>query len=620
MNRTLASLIGVLGALGIVIGVNIAAERMLAGRQLDLTAQRLYTLSPGTRSVIAGLKEPITLRLYYSAQLGSRIPQYGAHADRVREMLRQYADLAGGRIRLEFNDPEPFSEAEDRATAYGLQGVPLDQGGEKVFFGLQGSNLLDDERTIPFFQPERERFLEYDLTRLVHELSSPTRPIIGVMTALAMDGDPRAMMMRQPTSSPWAAMLGLREAFTVRNLATDAKTIDPDVNVLLVVHPQNLPEATQYAIDQFVMRGGRLMVMVAPNTEALPPDPETGTPPAYVASDLPRLFKSWGIDYDPETIVGDLNGAWKVRARVGTQTQPVDYVPYFSLHDGINHDDPATADLSDITLASAGFIAPHRGAAIEFTPLLTSSDNSQALPAEIIRTNPDPAKILRDFKPDRQRRVIAARIRGVLHSAFDKAPEGTTAPFLAQTEGPANIVVIADTDLLQDRFWTRTQDFFGTQQSTPFADNGSFVVNLAGTLAGGDALIGLRSRGTTTRPFEVVDAMQRDAEARYRQTETQLTAHLDETTRKLADLRSGRDGTSNAALDTAQQAAIESLRRDMLDTRAKLRKVQLKLRREISGLETRLRLFDIALVPGLLLILAAAMGLVRQMRRARRPA
>ncbi len=624
MKKSFFTLLGVVGAALLFIGVNMIAERTLAGRHADLTAQRLYSLAPGTKSVLAGLREPITLRLYYSARLGAAIPQYGAHADRVREMLRQFVELSGGKIRLEINDPEPFSDAEERATGYGLQGVPLEQGSERVFFGLQGNNLLDDERTIPFFQPERERFLEYDLTRLVYELSSPNRPVVGVLTPLKMDGDPQQMMMRSQANpnagAPWTAMLNLRTSFTIRTIAPDAGVIDPDIQVLLLVHPQNLSDATLYAIDQFVMRGGRLMAMVGPNNETLGADPQTGAPPSAPASDLSQLFKAWGIIYDPNKVVGDLTGAWKVQAGAGARAQAVDYVAYFSVRDGINHDDPATADLSEITLDAPGFLEKAPSSDIEFTPLLTSSDQSEVIPASAIRTNPDPAGLLASFKPDGQRRVLAARIRGELHSAFDKAPDGATAPFLAMSEKPANLVVIADTDMLADRFWTRTQDFFGTPTSTPFADNGTFVTNLVGTLAGGDALIGLRSRGGVSRPFERVEAMQRDAEAQYRQTETALTKHLDDTTKQLDQLRSGRDGTSNAALNDAQREAIDGLKRDLVETRGKLRQVQLELRRDISALQTRLRLLDIALVPGLMLLLAIVMGLARRARRNRRPA
>src|SRR6202041_3278978 len=218
----------------------------------------------------------------------------------------------------EFYDPEPFSDAEDHAMAYGLQGVPVDQGGTQVYFGLAASNLLDDERTIAFFQPEREPFLEYDLTRLIYELSNPTRPVVGVMSSLPLDGDPRMMMMMRGQSdagAPWTSMLQLRQTFTIKNVPTDAQVIDPDIQVLLVAQAQHLSDATLYAIDQFVMRGGRLMVMVDPWSEAMAAIPSpTGMPPTDTSSNLKKLFDAWGIVFDPTEVVGDLTGAWRVRA------------------------------------------------------------------------------------------------------------------------------------------------------------------------------------------------------------------------------------------------------------------------------------------------------------------
>ena len=247
MRRIWSSILGVIAVAAILIGINVLAERWLANVQIDLTSRHLYTLSAGTRSVVGGLKEPVTLRLYYSRALGSRIPAYGAYADRVSELLREYARIGNGRIRLEFHDPEPYSDTEERATAYGLQGVPVDQSGEQVYFGLAGTNLLDDERTITFFQPEREPFLEYDLTRLVFELSNPKRPVVGVMSSLPLDGDPRSMMMARNSAAmggpgaPFVSMLQLRQSATVKAVATDAQVIDPDVQVLLVAQAHHDP-------------------------------------------------------------------------------------------------------------------------------------------------------------------------------------------------------------------------------------------------------------------------------------------------------------------------------------------------------------------------------------------
>ena len=632
MRRIWSSLIGVVAVAAILVGINIFAESRLATARLDVTQQHLYTLAAGTKGILAGLKDPVTLRLYYSRALGSRIPQYGAYADRVTEMLREYAAASNGKIRLEFYDPEPFSDTEDRALAYGLQGVPMDQTGEQVYFGLAATNLVDDERTIAFFQPERERFLEFDLSKLIYELSNPKRPVVGTMTSLPLDGDPRAMMLamqsgRQGGGQPWVSSVQLRDAFTVKPVPLDAQVIDPDIQVLLVAQAQGLSDNALYAIDQFVMRGGRLMVMVDPHSEAQAQMPsETGAPNEKTSSDLKKLFDAWGVVYDPNKVVADIKGAWRVRANPQDRVQAVDFIAWYNIRDGLNKDDPATADLSQITVASAGAISKKPGSDIVFTPLLSSSDQSGLLDVEKVRMFPDPAKLLGSFKPSGGPYVIAARVRGVLKSAFTGPPpppanakEKVTLPdFKAQTDGPANLVVMADSDILADRYWVQVQDFFGQPQATPFSDNGAFVSNLVGTLAGGDALIGLRSRGASLRPFSRVEAMQQDAEARFRQTEQDLQAHLDDTQKKLTELRTGRGADKAAAVISEQQrASIDALRRDVADTRLKLRNVQLELRRDIAGLQNRLRLFDIVLVPGVLALLAIGLGLALSRRRAR---
>jgi ABC-type uncharacterized transport system involved in gliding motility auxiliary subunit len=634
MRRTWAAILGVIGVLAMVVGINVFADARLANLHLDLTQQHLYTLSDGTRTILKGLKEPITLRLFYSRNLGATVPLYGSYADRVREMLRQYAAVSDGKIKLQFLDPEPFSPTEDRAMGYGLQGVPIDQSGEQVYFGLVGTNLLDDERSIAFFQPERERFLEYDLTKLVNDLSNPKRPVVGVMSSLPVEGDPRAMMMAMrgmggPGGRPWASIQQLREADTVKSVPLDAQVIDPDINVLLVAQAQHLSDATLYAIDQFVMRGGRLMAMVDPYSEAEAANPGPGgMPPQDTSSSLKKLFDAWGIAFDPTKVVGDLDGAWRVRASPSDRVQTVDYIAWFNIRDGISANDPATADLQQVTVASAGALAKKPDAKIEFSPLLTSSAQSGLLPVDSVKM-PDPARILADFKPEGGPRVIAARVRGVLKSAFTGPPElakdqkrpANFPAFKAETDGPANLVVVADSDILADRFWVRTQNFFGQEQAMPVSDNGPFVANLIGTLAGGDALIGLRSRGSSLRPFEVVSTMQKNAEAEFRQSERALQQHLDDTEKKLRELRQGGNApnaaASNPVVTQQQREAIDAARADVLATRQKLRDVQLNLNRDISTLKTEMQLFCIVLVPAVLTILAIVLGVVRRRRRTR---
>jgi ABC-type uncharacterized transport system involved in gliding motility auxiliary subunit len=630
-NKRLAfSSLGVFFALLLAVGVNLLAERLLPSARVDLTEGRLYTLSPGTRQVLEGLKDPVTLRLFYSRRLGSEVPQYGAYAERVRAMLREYVAASGGRLRLEVFDPEPFSDVEDRAIALGIQGVPLNESGEQIYFGLAASNLSDEERVIPFFQADRERFLEADLTRLVFELSAPEKPALGVMTALPVNGDPRAMMLRQPRlAEPMAVMRQLRESFAVEDVPTDAQVIPAHLRLLLVAHPQDLGDATQYAIDQFVMRGGRLILMLDPHSEMQASRPGPQGQARDTSSSLDRLLNAWGVEAPRERVVLDLRGAWRVRAAPGDRVQAVDYIAWFNLQaDSLNRAELATAPLDQVTVASAGALRMRPDAGIEFIPLLTSSRQSMLADAAEVRGQPQAARLLAAFRADGERHVIAARIRGHLPSAFQDGPpppaEGAEPPadFPAHRprgEAPVNIVVIHDTDILEDRFWVRVQEFFGQPVATPFSGNGSFVVNLADTLAGSDAMISLRSRGESQRPFEVVEAIRRQADAQFRQNEQQLTERLQATERRLRELRQGTGGGERGANQTVitpeQRAEIDRAREEIAATRRQLRAVQLEMRRDIEALETWLRVVNIALVPALLVVLAMVLGVLRARRR-----
>ncbi len=634
--RLAASALGVTAAAGLAVGVNMLADRLAPRARVDLTEQNLHTVAGGTEQVLAGLKDPITLRLFYSRKLGAAVPSYGAYADRVREMLAEYVALSNGKLRLEVLDPEPFSEIEDRALAHGLQGVPVDQSGEQVYFGLAASNMVDDERTIPFFQPDRERFLEYDLTRLVHELSNPRRPVVGVMSSLPLNGDPRAMMMRQSSQfgQPAAVMTQIRQFFTVKDVALDAQAIDPDVQVLLVAHPQGLSESAQYAIDQFVMRGGKLLLLLDPHSESQAIRPgSAGQPGGGTSSSLDRLLDAWGVEAPSDKVVLDLRGAWRVRASPSDRVQAVDYLAWFNLQgDGLNRGEVALAQLEQVTLASAGEVRKKDGAAVEFVPLLSSSPQSMTVDAERVRQNPNPTRLLSEFSADGKRRVMAARVRGQVNSAFPGGPpappEGQARPegfpeHRARSEGPANVVVANDSDLLEDRFWVRVQDFFGQQVTTPFSGNGPLVVNLLDALSGSDALISLRSRGESARPFELVEEIRREADAKFRQTERALRERLERTEARLRELRGGATPAAaggerpQAVITPEQRAEIDAAREEIQRTRRELRGVQLELRRDIEWLEGVLRFANIAVVPALLVLFAVGLGVLRARRRAR---
>ena len=641
---------------------NIVAARFLTSR-LDLTAEHLYTLSQGTRNTLAKIDEPITLRFYYSTRLGDEVPSYGVYAQRVRELLDQYVAAAHGKIRLEVYNPQAFSDVEDRAVAFGLKGVPLDAQGEQVYFGLAATNSTDDQQVIAFFAPERERFLEYDLTKLVHSLAFPKKTVVGLMTTLPLEGDMMAVMRGRP-SEPMAVIEQLQQLDRVKPLASDIDAIPADIDVLMLVHPQNLPEKTLFAIDQFVLKGGKALVFVDPLSELQASHPSQLNPPGSpTSSNLERLFKSWGFEVPAKTVAGDRRNAQRVGVPVpGRGTRPLDYIAWLNLQPAsLNRDDMITADLSHIVMASAGIIEPLEGAKTRIEPLITTSPDSTKIPAEKLIGLPDVAGLLGQFKSDNKRYILAAHVTGMADTAFPdgppKPPEpakpeaaekpeasdppageagekkaGQTTPAAAKpAEAPAadwvktsaqpiNIVVVADTDMLDDRFWMQTQDFFGQRVAVPTANNADFVANAVEVLAGGNDLVGLRSRGTSARPFEVVDRIERDAQERYSAEERALQQKLKDTQAKLADITGKDQANAPTTLSPEQTKTIEEFRADMLQTRRQLRSVQGSLRGDIGRLKAGLEFLNIALIPILVASIAVILGVLRLKRRSRRAA
>jgi ABC-type uncharacterized transport system involved in gliding motility auxiliary subunit len=639
-----------------VASANIVAARFFSSR-LDLTAEHLYTLSKGTRNTLAKIDEPITLRFYYSTRLGDEVPSYNVYAQRVRELLDQYVAAAHGKIRLEVYNPQPFSDVEDRAVAFGLKGVPLNQQGEQVYFGLAATNSTDDQQVIAFFAPERERFLEYDLTKLIHSLAFPKKTVVGLMTTLPLEGDMMAMMRGRP-SEPMAVIEQLQQLDNVKPVPMDSDAIPPDVDVLMLVHPQNLSDKTLFAIDQFVLKGGKALVFVDPLSEFQASHPSQIHPPsAPNSSDLERLFKSWGFEVPSKTVVGDRRNAQRVGVPVaGRGTRPLDYIAWLNLKAAnLNRDDMITADLNHVMMASSGIIEPLDGAKTTIEPLITTSPDSTKIAAEKLSGLPDVAGLLSQFKSDNKRYILAAHVTGMVDTAFPDGPpkppepakpeaakpaatdppageapaekpaeaapapakpaEAPAADWLKTSTQPINIVVVADTDMLDDRFWMQTQDFFGQRVAVPTANNGDFVANAIEVLAGGNDLVGLRSRGTSARPFLVVDRIERDAQERYSAEERALQQKLKDTQTKLADLTGKDQGSAPTTLSPEQTKAIEEFRADMLQTRRQLRNVQSALRSDIGRLKGVLEFLDIALIPIIVAAVAVVLGVLRLRRR-----
>ena len=598
-------------ALGFVALVALSSVA-LRGARLDLTQKQLYTLSEGTRNVLARVQEPVRLKLYYSEHATRDLQQFRVFAGRVRELLEEIAARSDGKVTLEVIDPEAFSEAEDQAQAYGLQAVPLGSTGEKLFFGLVGINSTDGETVMPFIQPDKEAFLEYDVAKLVSTLSVDSLPVVGLVSGLptgpSMDPSGR--------STPgWVVDRQVSELFELRRFQGYPTSFADDVDLLWIVHPREIPDDTLYAIDQFVLRGGRLLVFVDPDSEADqsgvdPLDPLSVAIPR--SSDLPALFAGWGINYDATRVVLDEKHALQVQADPGGL--PVRHLAVLGLgKDALNQDDVVSAELESLNLSSAGALSLSRESTLTMDALAQSSGASAlALVTDVRDAVADPASLREGFKPGGEPLVLAARFTGPLKTAF---PDRTGDKHLAQSAEPVNILVVADTDVLTDRLWVQVNEFLGQPVFNAFAGNGDFVYNAVDNLVGNADLISVRTRATAARPFKRVADLRRGAEERYRNKEQRLQGQLDALEEQLAALQKPGAGGQAQALSPQQQAEILRFQDDKLRMRKELREVQHRLNADIDALGARLKLVNILGMPLLVVVVALLVAWRRWQRR-----
>jgi ABC-type uncharacterized transport system involved in gliding motility auxiliary subunit len=444
----------------------------------------------------------------------------------------------------------------------------------------------------------------------VQTLAKPELPVVGVLSGLPMTGG-FDMMARQPTP-PWMVLEQVRQLFKIENLKADVDQIPEQVSVLWLVHPKNLPQQTLYAIDQFVLRGGKLMVFVDPYAEA-----DSGEMPGEVAvdkaSNLAPLFKAWGLRMVPDKVLGD--GAYAMSVNMGQGQRPVRHAAWLSLpRKALDQTDIATAGLESITVATAGILEPLEGAKSHFTPLMQSSEYAMPFDAQRFAMLSNPEELIRELEPTGERYTIAARVDGPAQSAFPDGIEGRK-DGLKQADN-INVIAVADTDILSDRLWVQVQDFFGQRMPQPWADNGSFVINALDNLSGSEALISVRSRGRFSRPFVVVEELQRAAEQRLRDKEQALQARLTETEQQLAALQRSDDPNKALELTPEQQTALQRFIQQKLELRKELRDVRYQLNADIEALGRTLKVLNIALVPALLTLLVLALWLWRRRRQA----
>ncbi|MDB2483363.1 Gldg family protein [Gammaproteobacteria bacterium] len=639
-------------AIALLISVGLISA--LPSLRIDLTEDDLFSLADGTRNIVSGLEEPIELLFFYSESATEDQPQIRSYGTRVQELLREIVIASGGNLVLSIVDPEPFSEEEDLATQYGVQPVPVTQGGQGIYFGLVAVEL-DNEKdpalrvseTMPLIRPDQEQFLEYEFMQLVTRVANPDLKVVGLLTTLDIDGgfDP----MTGQATQQWMITDYIRQLYDLRRIETDTEIIEEDVDILMIVHPEGLSEQTLYAIDQHVMRGGETFVFLDPTADSMVSRSERGSMiPAGMRSDLPGLLEAWGVDYASDKVLTDNTLA--LRVQMGQGSRPVAHIGMIGANrTALAGDDIITRRLENLNLSSVGALAPRDGATTRFEPLIQSSSDAMLMNASLLEDVLDPSVLFDEFVSTNERYTIAARVSGVISSAF---PEGrpvsgnaaadtseeeieadddndsgeariekassdsdTMEAHLSQTSGETNILLFADTDVLTDRLWVQVAQFMGQRIPQPYANNGDFVINALDNLSGGADLVSIRSRGRYSRPFERVVKLQREADDRLRTEEAALLARLAETEEQLAALNTGEGGQLLGQLTPEIQTEIDRFNAELLDTRRSLRDVQFQLTADIEALGSNLKWFNTAAIPMLLTVIALFMSLTRARRR-----
>lgn len=663
----------------LVLVVTVVIHFVFRGARIDLTEDSLYTLSQGTRNLMKDLQEPVTLKLFYSRKATEGIPQLRNYANRVEELLREYSQASKGKVTLEVIDPEPFSEQEDAAASYGLQAVPLSIDNKEAYLGLvalsQEAVTLDKEKAggdpieeeerreevISFFHPDKEQFLEYDISNLIYSVSQKTRPMVAVLSGVPVNGGD---YMANRNGETWLSITQLEQLYNVQYLDDAVTEIPSDIALLVLILPDDISEDTLYAIDQYVLKGGHALVFLDPQAESSSQGGGgmmggDGSEPrsAYLAT----LLNAWGVEMVPGRFVADGDHALSVGSPSG---RPVRHLGILGLDDdSLNRDDVVTSNLKVVNFSSAGALKLKENASVTMEPLIQSSTNSALMDTAQLATLTDPQMLYKDYRPSGERHVLAARITGEVKTAFPNGRFGANAPDkeaggalgitpipeddeplidesvgteeeeeeepldrgqeakpaielsqLLVSEKPVNLIIVTDTDMLSNQLWVQMSNFFGQKIANPFANNGDLVVNLVANLMGNADLISIRSRGQYSRSFTRVDDLERDAQASFMSKEEELTLKLRETERQLLALQSMKEGPDNLALSVDQKKELMRFQQQKLKIRKELRDVQHQLNQDINDLGANLKVINIFAVPLLLTILVIGLR-VRQSRR-----
>jgi ABC-type uncharacterized transport system involved in gliding motility auxiliary subunit len=602
------SAVGLIALFLVLVALNFLLS--LAPVRADLTQGNLYTLSPGTKKILSNLSSPVKVKLYASQGEAVPVPLRG-FAQRVEDLVREFKQAGGNNVIVERYNPRPDSEEEDAAQLDGIEPQQL-QSGEQFYLGVAVSQL-DRKQAIASISPQRERLLEYDLIRAVSRVASAERPKIGLMAGLPVLGEKFNPYTRQ-SSEPWVLASELKREFEVKEVSISAKEIDKDINVLLLIHPRlGAPPTLEYALDQFVLRGGKLIAFVDPYAYFDQQQPMMpGMPPEPSSSTLPTLFKAWGVEMDPGKVISDVVFGSGGGAR---------YTPtVLSLNrTALSRDDVVTSSIETLLYAFGGAFQVKPVEGIKVTELIKSSPNSMLV--ENMNATKSGDEATRSFKPSGQPMPLAVRLTGKFKTAFpdglsvDKKPVAGT-PALRESSAENSVILVADVDLLADGAAVDVQDVFGRRVVVPSNGNLALAMGMVEQLAAGDDLISLRSRTASFRPLTVVRELEAEAQKEYFGKIQALEDELQKTTAKLQELQKGQKQGSGGQqiLNPEQQAELERFRKTVAEGRLALKEVRKNLRQDAEALVFWTKVANIALMPLLVAVLGLALALVRRRR------
>lgn len=623
-SRQLETMLYSTGGVVVLLAILVALNFILGAVSIraDLTAGNVYTLSPGTRAVLEKLEAPVKVRFYYTQ--GAAVPVgLKTFAKRVEDLLNEYRAASRGRVVVEKFNPLPDSDAEDSAQLDGLEGQ-LTNTGEKFYLGLSIA-FLDQKAALPVLTPDRERLMEYDITRAIAQVTAAKKPVVGVMSALPVMGRSLNPMTRQQPSEPWVLISELKRSFELKEINTDATKIPDDVRVLLVIHPRDMLEDTEYAIDQFVLRGGKLIAFVDPYAY-FDQQPDMQNPfggSRAGQSTFYRLFKAWGLEMDLGKVIADMTFA----SGAGPRLLPT----LLSLNtEALDMNDVVTSQVGTLLIPFGGAFKGKPAEGLRQTVLARTSKN--AMPVDLIIATLSGEPSTRGFEPTGEEMPLAIRLTGTFHTAF---PDGRPKPFGAPADPKKkaeeakkeeaepqikrsaeenSIVLVGDVDMLTDNAAVDVQEIFGQRVVIPRNGNLALAQGLVEQFAGDDALISLRSRAAFSRPLTVVRQMEAQAQQQYLGKIKELEDSLNQTQEKLQSLQQARKGTSGAILTAEQQAELENFGKRAAETRVALKELRKNLRVETDRLELWTKVINIALIPLLVALVGLVLGFARRGR------